>query len=317
MADNHIDIQLSIPFELAGSRVDVAVAKLLPDYSRARIQGWMLEHQLLVDGKAVKPKDKILGGESVHIQCELADEGDWLAQEMPLHVIFEDPHFLVIDKPIGLVVHPGAGIKDGTLVNALLYHYPELAKLPRAGVVHRLDKDTSGLMVVARSIKAHTHLVQALSQRVVKRTYRAIVNGDLSTPGKVDAPIGRDPNHRIKMAVVETGKHAVTHYSILERFGEQTYVECRLETGRTHQIRVHMAHIGHPLVGDQTYGPHARLPRYLSEQDKTKLKNFKRQALHAVELSFIHPAREEVLTFTSALPEDFSAILHLLGKQHD
>jgi 23S rRNA pseudouridine1911/1915/1917 synthase len=308
MADNQIHIQLIIPSELSGSRIDVAIAKLLPDYSRARIQDWILAHELLVNEKAVKPKDKVCGGEKIDIQCELEDEGDWQAQEIPLQVIYEDKDIIVIDKPVGLVVHPGAGIKDGTLVNALLYHYPELAKLPRAGIVHRLDKDTSGLMVVARSIKAHTHLVQALSERVVKRTYHALVNGDLIQGGKVDAPIGRDPSNRIKMAVVPTGKPAITHYSILERFGDQTYVECRLETGRTHQIRVHMAHIGHSLVGDQTYGlAHKNL----------QFKNFKRQALHAVQLSFVHPEHGEVLTFTSALPEDFSTLLRLLGKQHD
>ncbi len=317
MANNHIDIQFIIPPELSGSRIDLAIAKLLPEYSRARIQDWINAQALQVNGKSVKPKDKVFGGESVHIRCELIDEGDWQAQEIPLNIIYEDKDVIVIDKPVGLVVHPGAGIKDSTLINALLYHYPELSKLPRAGIVHRLDKDTSGLMVVARSIKAHTQLVQALSKRVVKRIYQAVVIGDLVLGGKVDAPIARDPKNRIKMAVVPTGKQAITHYSILERFGEHTYIECRLETGRTHQIRVHMAHLGHPLVGDQTYGPNQRVPRYLSEQDKSKFKQFKRQALHAVELSFVHPERGEVLTFKSGLPEDFMTLLHLLGKQHD
>lgn len=306
MTDNHIKIELIIPSELAGNRIDVAVAQLLPEYSRARIQGWVTEHQLLVNGKAVKPKDKVSGGEKVTIACQLEDEGDWQAQEMPLHVLYQDEDVIVIDKPVGLVVHPGAGIKDGTLVNALLYHYPELAKLPRAGVVHRLDKDTSGVMVVARSIRAHTQLVQALSQRKVKRIYRAIVRGDMALGGKVDAPIGRDPKNRIKMAVVDTGKPAITHYTVLEHLGKYTYIECRLETGRTHQIRVHMAHIGHPLLGDQTYGPH--------QQDPT-LKFFKRQALHAIELSFVHPGHGEVLTLTSALPEDFTTVLTLLEQR--
>lgn len=306
MTDNHIKIELLIPHELAGTRIDLAVSKLLPDYSRSRIQSWITDHALLANGKAVKGKDKLLGGETVTIECLLEDEGDWQAQEMPLHVVYEDEDVIVIDKPIGLVVHPGAGIKHATLVNALLYHYPELAKLPRAGVVHRLDKDTSGLMVVARSIKAHTQLVQALSQRKVKRLYRAIVKGDLITGGKVDAPIGRDPKHRTKMAVVVTGKQAVTHYTILERFGKYTYVQCQLETGRTHQIRVHMAHIGHPLLGDQTYGPHQQDPA---------LQFFKRQALHAVELSFVHPGHSEVLTLTSSLPEDFNTVLHLLERE--
>jgi len=306
MTDNHIKIELIIPSDLSGARIDLAVAKLLPDYSRARIQSWITDHQLLLNGKIVKPKDKIFGGETVTIECLLEDEGDWQAQEMPLHVVYEDDDVIVIDKPIGLVVHPGAGIKDQTLVNALLYHYPELAKLPRAGIVHRLDKDTSGLMVVARSIKAHTQLVQALSKHDVKRIYRAIVKGDVTIGGTVKAPIGRDPKNRIKMAVVETGKPAVTHYTVLERFGKYTYIQCQLETGRTHQIRVHMAHIGHPLLGDQTYGPHQQDPA---------LKFFKRQALHAIELSFVHPGHFDVLTLTSSLPEDFNAVLTLLERQ--
>lgn len=305
MADNTIHIQLIIPDDLRGTRVDLAVSSLLPDYSRARIQDWISNQELLVNQKSVKAKDKVFGGETIDIHCELEDEGDWKAEDIPLHVIYEDKDLIVIDKPVGLVVHPGAGVKHGTLVNALLYHYPELAKLPRAGVVHRLDKDTSGLMVVARSIKAHTHLVKALSERIVKRTYRAIVQGDMLSGGKVDAPIGRDPNNRVKMAVVQTGKPAVTHYSVLERFGKYTYIECRLETGRTHQIRVHMAHIGHPLVGDQTYGPHHK---------RLEFKDFTRQALHAVELSFVHPEHGEVLTFKSALPEDMEKLLILLGK---
>lgn len=309
MANNHIEIQLIIPFDLAGNRVDVALAKLLPDYSRGRIQDWILAGELRINGQVMKPKDKIQGGEAVQLSCTLADEGDWQAQNIPLKIVYEDADVLVIDKPVGLVVHPGAGVPDGTLVNALLYHYPELSKLPRAGIVHRLDKDTSGLMVVARSILAHTHLVQALSSRVVKRTYQAVVFGDLAENGTVNAPISRCPKNRVKMAVVPGGKEAVTHYTILERFGKQTYIECRLETGRTHQIRVHMAHLGHPLVGDQTYSS--------NQAPAVKLRHFKRQALHAVKLSFVHPSTQEVLTFTSSLPEDFIQLLHLLGMQHD
>lgn len=303
MTDNHINIQLIIPEDLAGTRIDAAVASLLPDYSRSRIQGWVSDQSLQVNGKTVKSKDKVLGGESITIQCVLEDEGDWQPQNIPLNIIHEDSDVIVINKPVGLVVHPGAGIKDGTLVNALLYHYPELAKLPRAGIVHRLDKDTSGLMVVARSIKAHTHLVKALSERVVKRTYRAIVKGELNLNGRVDAPIGRDPRNRVKMAVVPDGKPAVTHYKVLMHYKKYTYIECQLETGRTHQIRVHLAHIGHPLLGDQVYG---------LQQTESRFTDFKRQALHAIELSFVHPVSGEVLTLRSDLPEDFNAVLTLL-----
>lgn len=315
MSDNHIDIKVIIPEEHSGLRLDVALAKLLPDYSRARIQGWIANHEVKVNGQVLQAKDKIEGGETVEIYAKLEDEGDWQAQDMPVNVIYADDHIIVINKPVGLIVHPGAGVKNNTLVNALLYHYPELKKLPRAGVVHRLDKDTSGLMVVARSIKAHTHLVNALQQRTVKRIYHAVANGVILKNGTVDAPVGRHPKNRLRMAVVDTGKPAVTHFSVLEPFHEQTYIKCQLETGRTHQIRVHMAHIGHPLFGDQTYGPHMRISKHWSTQDVARLKRFKRQALHAAELSFEHPDNKEFLTFTSSIPDDMQAVIDILRRE--
>jgi 23S rRNA pseudouridine1911/1915/1917 synthase len=305
MRDNNIDIKLSIPPEAAGKRLDQALSQLLPDYSRARIQDWILQGNVLLDGSKCRPKDKVKGNEQVEIQLELQPEGEWLPQDIPIDVVYADDDIIVVNKPIGLVVHPGAGVPDGTLVNALLHYDKNLEKLPRAGIVHRLDKDTSGLLVVARSIKAHTSLIGQLQTKSMQREYDAIVNGEMISGGTVNANIGRNPKNRLKMAVVEGGKPAVTHYRVKEKFAKYTYIHCQLETGRTHQIRVHMAHIGHPLLGDALYG-------IRGDSLKQKLR---RQALHAVRLTLKHPANGEEMTFEAPLPKDMQEILEIL--RHD
>lgn len=319
MSDNHIDIKLIIPSDFAGKRVDQALAQLLEDYSRARLQQWIDAGAVKLNGAVCKRKDKLSGGETVHIQTTLEEEGDWQPQNLPLGVIHEDDDIIVLNKPAGLVVHPGAGVKDGTLINALLYHYPELAVLPRAGIVHRLDKDTTGLMVVARSVRAHTSLSQQLQTKTASRVYHAVVNGELIAGGTVDAAMGRHPRNRLKMAVVESGKPAVTHYRVLARYTKQTLIRCDLETGRTHQIRVHMAHVGHPIFGDPLYSPHMPLPKQLSDDDKAFLRAFKRQALHAKILSFVHPHSGETVTFECPYPDDFETLNAILKKEaaHD
>ncbi len=306
MRDNNIAIKLSIPDEKAGMRLDQALSQLLSDYSRARIQQWIHDGNVLLDGKTCKPRDKVSGSEEVSIDVELEPEGQWLPQDIPLEIIYEDEDIIVVNKPIGLIVHPGAGVPDGTLVNALLHYDINLQKLPRAGIVHRLDKDTSGLLVIARSIRAHTSLIDQLQTKTMQREYAAIVNGELSSGGTVDASIGRHPKNRLKMAVVNGGKTAVTHYRIKEQFTKYTYVHCQLETGRTHQIRVHMAHIGHALLGDAVYG---------TKSDKLKQK-LRRQALHAARLTLKHPGTGKAMTFESPLPKDIEEILELLRNDY-
>lgn len=296
---------------LAGLRLDLALARLVPQHSRSRLQGWVRDGRVRIDGESCADvRRKLCGGERVDIQPR-PDEEECAgqAEAIPLQVVFEDAHLLVIDKPPGLVVHPGSGNWSGTLLNALLHHVPAAAVLPRAGIVHRLDKDTSGLMVVAKTLEAQTDLVRQLQARTVSREYLALVYGNLVRDGCVDAPIGRDPRHRTRMAVVEGGKPAVTHYRVRQRFSGCTLVECRLETGRTHQIRVHMAHLGHPLVGDTVYAA-ARL--------RAQAPQFHRQALHAWRLCLVHPALGETLCWESSLPADLAALLNELasGKRH-
>ena len=273
---------VTIPAALGGLRLDQALAKLFPQHSRSRLQGWLRDGYIRVDGASPDARRKVCGGESVEIDAppppEIAAE---LPEAIPLDVVFEDAHVLVINKPVGLVVHPGSGNWSGTLLNALLHHDPALAAVPRAGIVHRLDKDTSGLMVVAKTLAAQTELVRQLQSRSVKRHYWALVQGELGKDGTVDAPIGRHPTQRTRMAVVGNGRPAVTHYLVVERFARCTLVECRLDTGRTHQIRVHMAQLGHPLVGDQVYGQR--------RTGDAALDAFPRQALHAFRLGLIHP----------------------------
>lgn len=308
-------IHLVIPQSLGGSRLDQALAKLLPDYSRARLQAWIKEQRVSVDGNPAEPKSKVWGGERIVLQPQASPEASAFRPEaMALPVVYEDEHLLVIDKPAGLVVHPAAGNWQGTLLNGLLHHAPQLQELPRAGIVHRLDKDTSGLLVVAKTMPAQTSLVRQLQARTVKREYRAIVWGQVWQNGTVETLIGRHPTSRTRMAVVRTGgKPAVTHYEVLERFAVHTYLRVRLETGRTHQIRVHMQHIGAPMVGDPVYGLRGIVPHQaITPTLKLALQQFKRQALHAVRLGLIHPASGEPMEWQAELPEDMKALLEAM-----
>ncbi|VAW80750.1 Ribosomal large subunit pseudouridine synthase D [hydrothermal vent metagenome] len=305
----------SIPEQAAGRRLDQVLAELFSQYSRSRLQQWTKQGHVLLDGKPAKVRQRVLGGESVEVRAELQDEGAVEPQAMALDIVYQDEQLLVINKPAGLVVHPAAGNRDGTLQNGLLYFDPDLATVPRAGIVHRLDKDTSGLMVVARTLEAHTSLVTQLQERTVSREYLALVHTVLTAGGTVDAPIGRHPKDRLRMAVVESGKPAVSHYRVLERFAAHTLVQVRLETGRTHQIRVHMAHLHYPLVGDPVYGGRLRLPRGASERLQEALRGFRRQALHARRLAFVHPQSGETVGWEVDIPEDFLSLLEVIRSE--
>ena len=289
--------------DCAGLRLDQALAKLFPEHSRSRLQGWIRDGRVLVDGKAAsESRAKLWGGETI-ILSEAPDSRELAVtpEAIALDIVHEDDALIVLNKPAGLVVHPGSGNWSGTLLNALLHHSPALESVPRAGIVHRLDKDTTGLMVVAKTLEAQTHLVRQLQARTVKRCYQALVRGVVTTVGTVDAPIGRHPTQRIRMAVVKTGKPARTHYRVVEQFVDCTLVECALETGRTHQIRVHMTHIGHPLVGDPVYGGGAsRVPSGPA---------FARQALHARRLGLIHPTTEKPMLWRVGLPDDMAELI--------
>lgn len=301
-----------VPPEAAGRRLDQVLAELFPDYSRTRLQQWLRAGRVTVDGKSLRPRDRVWGGEYIAVTAVMEVETPWQGEAIPLDIVYQDQALIVLNKPPGLVVHPGAGNREGTLVNALLHYAPELATIPRAGVVHRLDKDTSGLLVVARTLAAHKRLVEQLQARTVKREYAAIVAGVMTAGGSVEAPIGRHPVERTRMAVVSGGKEAVTHYRVLERFRCHTYITVQLETGRTHQIRVHMAHLYHPLVGDPVYGGRLRLPAACSVALQEALRNFKRQALHAGALGLIHPESGEALHWEAPLPADMQQLLEAL-----
>ncbi|MDR2032360.1 MAG: 23S rRNA pseudouridine(1911/1915/1917) synthase RluD [Azoarcus sp.] len=300
---------VTIPADCVGLRLDRALARMFPDYSRSRLQGWLREGRIRVDGRVPEAHARVRGGERLEMDAAppLPAERPAAPENIALSVVFEDEALLVLDKPAGLVVHPGNGNWHGTLMNALLHHAPALAAVPRAGIVHRLDKDTSGLLVVAKTLAAQTHLIRQLQARTVERRYFALVHGAPARDGEIDAPIARHPVQRTKMAVVAGGRPSLTRYAVRERFGAFALLECRLATGRTHQIRVHMAHLGHPLVGDPVYGP-KRTP-------DPRLENFTRQALHAFRLGLIHPAREETMTWFSPLPQDFAALLETLGSR--
>ncbi|MGH8637436.1 MAG: 23S rRNA pseudouridine(1911/1915/1917) synthase RluD [Burkholderiales bacterium] len=303
-------LELTVPGELAGLRLDQALARLLPQHSRSRISGWMRLGEVHVSGAVAKPKQKVWGGEHVRVAATPAPEA--LAhrpEPLALAIAHEDDALIVIDKPAGLVVHPGSGNWSGTLLNALLHHCPALAQVPRAGIVHRLDKDTSGLMVVAKTLAAQTGLARQIQRRSVGRIYQAIAHGDIVEPGSVDAPIGRHRVQRTRMAVVAGGRDARTHYAPLERFGHATLVECVLDTGRTHQIRVHLAAIDHPLLGDPVYGRRRESPA-------ERIAAIGRQALHAVRLELEHPVNGQRMRFRSALPPDLQAALERLRAAH-
>jgi 23S rRNA pseudouridine1911/1915/1917 synthase len=303
-----------IPDELAGQRLDQALARMFPDYSRSRLKAWLLDGAVLVDGALWRPRDRVLGGETVVVTVSADAAVRAEPEPMALDVVHEDADLLVINKPAGLVVHPGAGNASGTLMNGLLAHAPQLESVPRAGIVHRLDKDTSGLLLVAKSLPAHTALVRALAERAISRQYLAICNGVLTGGGRIDAAIGRHPVDRTRMAVRDTGRPAVTHYTVLERFRAHTCVNVVLETGRTHQIRVHFAYRRHPLVGDPVYGGRLALPAGASEALREALRGFRRQALHAARLELRHPVSGEDLEIEVPPPADFQALLRVLRE---
>lgn len=307
-----------VPVAMNGMRFDQAASELFPDFSRSRLQSWIKDGQLKLDGRIAKPKDKLIGGETMSLDAELEAQGEWEPEEIALDIVYEDDDLLVINKQAGLVVHPAAGNYTGTLVNALLHHVPDLINLPRAGIVHRLDKETTGLMVVAKTLEAHTDLVGQLADRSVSREYHAVAVGAMTGGGTVNAPIGRHPVQRKLMAVLSAGgKRAVTHYRVIKRYPHHTYIKVNLETGRTHQIRVHMAHIGFPLVGDQTYGNRFKIPKGANQHLIDTLKNFHRQALHAAKLGLEHPGTGEYVEWTAPLPADFRHLLEALDKGYE
>ena len=299
----------TIPTELAGQRLDQALTAMFPDYSRARLQRWIKDGCVTVDGVHMKPRDQVHGGQRVQLSVVLEEETRWRPQALPLDIVYEDASVIVINKPAGLVVHPGAGNVDGTLSNALLHHAPELELVPRAGVVHRIDKDTSGLLVIARTLKAQKSLVEQLQARAFEREYEALTQGVMTAGGTVDAPIGRHPVHRLRQAVVPNGKEAITHYRVLEKFRAHTYIKVKLETGRTHQIRVHMAYIHYPLVGDPLYGGRLRIPAGATSELEEVIRAFKRQALHAARLGFVHPESGKVVEWQVPLPDDMAQLI--------
>jgi len=305
-------LQATVPDAAAGRRFDAVLAELFPDFSRSRLAAWIKSGDARLDGREVRPRDPVRGGETVTLRVQLDVQTHSEPEDIALDVLYEDEHVIVINKPAGLVVHPGAGNPAGTLVNALLHRDPGLNVLPRAGIVHRLDKDTSGVMVVARTLQAHTALIEQLSSREVHRQYLAVVVGSLVSGGTANAPIDRHPRDRIRMAAREDGRDAVTHFRLRERFRAHTLLECRLETGRTHQIRVHMAHLKHPIVGDPLYGGPLKLPRGATEELIATLRGFKRQALHAETLEFAHPVTGEPVRCTAPVPDDLVQLVRAL-----
>ncbi len=298
--------------EMSGQRLDRILAQLFSDYSRARLQQWVSDGAVLVDGRQLRSKDKLRGGEQIEIRVELEEQIDSQPEAIPLDIVYEDEALLVINKPVGLVVHPAVGNRDGTMLNALLHHVPELANVPRAGIVHRIDKDTSGLLVVARTLKSQKLLTEQIQRREFEREYQTVVCGVMTAGATIDAPIGRHPTVRTRMAVVAGGKESRTHYRVMQRYRAHTHVQVKLETGRTHQIRVHMAHIRHPIVGDQVYGGRLRIPKGCSETLLARLRSFKRQALHAAKLGLIHPESGELMAWQSPLPRDMALLLQAL-----
>lgn len=306
-----------VPASLAGARLDQAAAELFSDYSRERLKAWINAGELTVDGAKVKPKAKLHGHEVLALNATIEEDTRFEPQDIALDIVYEDEAVIVINKAAGMVVHPAAGNPDGTLLNALLHHHPALAEVPRAGIVHRLDKDTTGLMMVAKTLPAQTVLVEQLQARTVSRQYDAVVIGKPVAGSTIDAPIGRHPKDRKRQAVTASGKPAVTHFRVVERFRAHTHVRCQLETGRTHQIRVHMAHARYPLIGDPLYSGRAKLPPGAAGPLKEILREFPRQALHARKLSFVHPVSGETLTFQADLPDDLLMLLDYLREDNE
>lgn len=310
----HIQRHAQLDGEFSGQRFDQITAQLWSDFSRERLKQWLIDGQILVDGKVVKPKNRSQGNETISLDVTLTEQLYLQAEAIDLNIVYQDDDILIINKPVGMVVHPGAGNPAGTLVNALLYHFPQSRELPRAGLVHRIDKDTSGLLVIAKNLTAQHHLSQQLEQKSVYRIYDALCYGQIIAGNTIDAPIKRHPVERTKMAVVHGGKPAVTHYHVQQRFQDFTLIKAQLETGRTHQIRVHFNHIGHPLLGDQNYA-RLKLPKNASDTLKTALQQFKRQALHARKLGLVHPRTGETMQFEVAMPDDMQQLLALLQAE--
>lgn len=306
-------LKIIIPERFAGQRIDTALSEMLPDYSRSKISSWVRSGMATIKGKPFKPKDKADGEEIVTLSIIKEPSVEWSAENIKLDVVYQDEDIIVVNKPAGLVTHPGSGNWTGTLANALLHYDSGLQNLDRAGIVHRLDKNTSGLMVVARSEVAQKYLSEQIQEHQVSREYSAIVYGHMISGGTIDEPIGRDPKDRIKQAVVDNGKIALTHYRVIDRFSHHTHVKAVLETGRTHQIRVHMSHIGHPLVADPMYGGRLRFPKKADEKLKDALKGFNRQALHSRKLALKHPVSGEIMSWEAPLPKDLQQLLEVLS----
>ena len=308
--------EITVPLDLEGERLDVVAATLFPEFSRNRLQYWIKQGALRFEGEVMRSRDKVCSGGLIVLEEQLDEKIDWIAQEIDIDIIMEDDSIIVVNKPAGMVVHPAAGHKDGTLVNALLNHFPQLSKIPRAGIVHRLDQDTTGLLVVAKTLVAHNSLVSQIQERAMERQYCAVCVGVMTGGGTVNQPIGRHPRYRKKMAVApERGKTAITHYRIARRFKHFSQINVQLETGRTHQIRVHMDHIRHPLVGDVIYGGKNKFIAGTSKKLIKEVNLFNRQALHAQTLSFRHPDTAQIVSFEAPIPSDLSNLLALLGEE--
>jgi 23S rRNA pseudouridine1911/1915/1917 synthase len=317
----HIEKQINVPREHHNQRIDAVLAQMLPEYSRSLISNWIKQGSVTLNQKQCKPRDKTVDGDLIKIQVDLnitdPNFNHCTPEDIPLQIVFEDETLLVLNKPAGLVVHPGAGNKEHTLVNALLYHEPSLHHLPRAGIIHRLDKETSGLLVVAKTLCAHTSLIRQMQAREIQRHYITLVQGHLISGGIIETGYGRHPRNRLKMAVTKNGRDAITHYSIKKQYQDYTLLDVRLMTGRTHQIRVHLAHIKHPVVGDPLYGGRIKLPANASNELRVLIQEFKRQALHACSLSFQHPTTKEEISCTAALPDDFQLLLDTLNTHYE
>ena len=307
-------LQVIIPNRMIGERLDASMAEMLPNLSRSKITAWIKSGDALIDGKSFKPKDKVKGSEIVLLNPKQKQNNDWVSEDIPINVIFEDEDIIVINKKYGLVTHPGAGNWSGTLANALLNYDPSLSKLDRAGIVHRLDKNTSGLMVIARNEKAQKFLVEQFQTHSVAREYSAIVYGYMIAGGSINEAIGRDPKDRVRQSVISSGKDAITHYRIINRFKSHTHIKAILETGRTHQIRVHLSYIGYSLIGDLMYGGRVRFPKKASEQLKNELINFKRQALHSKKLTLNHPSSGQMMSWKIPLPDDMLKLINILTE---
>jgi 23S rRNA pseudouridine1911/1915/1917 synthase len=307
-------LKIIIPERMIDQRIDLALSEMLPNFSRSKIASWIKSGDALLDNRTFKPKDKVSGNETIQLRLSHKENNRWLPEKINLDIVFEDDDILVINKPFGLVTHPGAGNWSGTLANALLFHNSNLSNLDRAGIVHRLDKNTSGLMVVSKNAKSQKLLAEQLQTHSVQREYSAIVYGHMISGGTIHEAIGRDPRDRVKQAIISNGKDALTHFRVIDRFKSHTHVKAILETGRTHQIRVHLSHIGHPLIGDSVYGGRVRFPKKASQELKIVLSNFHRQALHSKKLSLSHPLTGKFMSWKAELPDDMRELVNTLRK---